>query len=514
MPKPPPASKAENQLSALEVLRGRMDLAMYGFLTRGLQAAEHHKGIINAVAPKEWNKGSVVVCPPGSGKSTWISEIAIPWIIGNDPTKLILHLHANDEKANAYLTTLQQTYEQNSRHEEIFPDVRPDIERGWSSRGLYFKWRDQTGRWPIVDNEGWAHQGAKDPQYVSIGYMGGAIGRRADVIILDDPFDPNEIDSPTWRARFLKRFVTVIKTRLKPGGRIIFVCNRWHYDDAVPRLAQMGYELVTFPAIMETEGLDGEKIETSYWPEMFPIAALHDIRNDFPDPIDFLCLYQGNPGSAEGNTFKKEHFQQFDVDEDRKLIRFINASGEEQIIPFRACRWFQAVDPAASIKTRADYFVIATVAFYQGFFFLIDIVRKKIPGPEQPDAIADAYQYWHPYAIGIEKVAYQLTLIQYANKRGLPIIELARHGDKASRQATLAARYRSKMVLHRRGAPWLYDYETELVQIPNGKHDDQADAVGDACEALGGKTSGMSAEKRSAMALAQHSTRNFAQGRW
>lgn len=450
----------------------------------------------------------MVVCPPGSGKSTWISEIAPPWIIGNNPSKLILHLHANDEKANAYLTTLQQVYETNGRHEDIFSDVRPDMDRGWSSRGLYFKWRDQTGKWPIVDKDGWAHQGAKDPQYVSIGFMGGAIGRRADVIILDDPFDPNEIDSPTWRARFMRRLVTVVMSRLKPGGRIIFVCNRWHYDDAVPRLAKMGFDLVTFPAITG----EGDT-EESYWPDVWPIAALREIRKDW-DPIDFLCLYMGNPGSEEGNTFKREWFQYAEVDEERQTITFTNSSGVEETVSFRACRWFQAVDPAASVKTKADYFVIATVAAHQGRFFVVDIVRKKLPGPEQPDAINAAYQKWHPYAVGIEKVAYQLTLIQYARNLGLPIIELGRHGDKESRQATTASHYRAKSVYHRRGAPWLYDYETELIQIPNGKHDDQVDGVGDAITAMAGRSPFLSLEKRLALVKDHHDQRVFHTGSW
>lgn len=495
-------------LKPLEILRGRESLAIYGVLTRGLRPAPHHQGIISAVAPRKWNKGSVVVCPPGSGKSTWISEIAPAWIIGNHPDWIVLHLHANDDKAVAYLTALQQVYEQNGRHEEIFPDVMPDKERGWSSRGLYFKWRDHSGKWPIVDKDGWSHQGAKDPQYSSMGFMGGALGRRADLIILDDPFDPNEIESPTWRARFIRRFMTVIKSRLKPGGRIIFVCNRWHYDDAVPRLAKMGFDLVTFPAITG-EGDD----EESYWPDVWGIDALREIRKDL-DPIDFLCLYQGNPGSEEGNTFKREWFQYAEVDEQRECITFTNSSGVEETISFRACRWFQAVDPAASIKTRADYFVIATVAAHNGRFFVVDMVHKKLPGPEQPDEIHAAYTRWHPYAVGIEKVAYQLTLVQYARKLGLPIIELERHGDKESRQSTLATHYRAKSMFHRRGAPWLYEYETELIQIPNGKHDDQVDASADAVMALAGRSAALSLEKRLALVKDHQDARVFHTGSW
>ena len=154
----------DKALSPYEIEFSRQSLAVYGAVTRGLRPAPHHEGIIRAVDPKAWNKGSVVVCPPGSGKSTWISEIAPPWMVGNHPDWLILHLHANDEKANAYVTTIQQVWESNSRHGEIFPDVQPDMERGWSTKGLYFKWRDNTGKWPIVDKDVSRRRGANASQ--------------------------------------------------------------------------------------------------------------------------------------------------------------------------------------------------------------------------------------------------------------------------------------------------------------------------------------------------------------
>lgn len=501
-----------HQLTALECARGRESLALYGVLTRGLRPADHHEGIIRAVQPTAFNKGSAVVCPPGSGKSTWISEIAPPWMIGNNPQELILHLHANDEKANAYLTTMQQVFEHNTFHAQIFPDVVPDKDRGWSSRGLYFKWRDYTGKWPIIDKEGWAHQGAKDPQYVSIGFMGGAIGRRADKIILDDPFDPNEIDSKVWRDRFKRRFKTVIKSRLKPGGRIIFVCNRWHFDDMVPELETMGYELVTFPAIIEVRDEAGMLMwEKSYWPEVWSIEALKEIKKDL-GATDWNCLYMGHPGGKDGLTFKRDWLQYVAVDEERKCFRVPTADGVE-IVSFNACRWFQAVDPAASVKTRADYFVIATVAFHQGRFFIVDLVRRRLEGPDQPDLIHTSYEKWHPYGVGVEKTAYQLTLIQYCVRLGLPIIELPRHGDKESRHKTLAAHYQNMQVFHRKDATWLHDYETELLEQPLSAHDDQVDAVADCCEALSMRNPVLTNSQRVEI-LSQKHSRVFTGGKW
>lgn len=469
------------QLGLVEIARGRASLEMYVGLTRGLRAAEHHKGIIAAVQPDEWNKGVGVVCPPGSGKSTWISESAPAWLIGNRPEMMILHIHANDDKANAYNTVLQQVYEQSASHRQIFPDVEADRDRGWSSHGLYFKWRDRDGRGQMVDSGGWSHLPAKDPQYYSIGFNGKVTGSRADLLIFDDAFDPSEMMSPTYRAKFKERFKTVFMSRRKPGARVIFICNRWHYDDMVPTLQEMGFPIVTFPAI----GEDGDGVERSYWPAMFPIEKLRDIRDTEIGQELFMCLYQGQPGAAEGALFLQKDVRYCRVGVAERVIEVENDDGIRERVAFNDCRWVQAIDPASSKRAGADYFVIATVAAdKKGRFFVVDVVREHIEGPDQPGYVRAAYEKWRPYAIGIEKVGYQQTLIQYSLRDGLPIREIGRRTDKLDRFRTLATRCAAHMVYLERNGAWRANLEREMIQAPRSKHDDVVDAVTDATEML------------------------------
>ncbi len=46
-----------------------------------------------------------------------------------------------------------------------------------------------------------------------------------------------------------------------------------------------------------------------------------------------------------------------------------------------------------------------------------------------------------------------------------------------ARARTMAARYELGAVYHRRGAPWLGEWEEELIAFPNGEHDDQVDVA-------------------------------------
>ena len=59
----------------------------------------------------------------------------------------------------------------------------------------------------------------------------------------------------------------------------------------------------------------------------------------------------------------------------------------------------------------------------------------------------------------------------------MPLHELKAETDKVTRAMPLAIQYENGLVYHRRSAPWLVEYEDELLSFPNGAHDDQVDAA-------------------------------------
>jgi phage terminase large subunit-like protein len=62
-----------------------------------------------------------------------------------------------------------------------------------------------------------------------------------------------------------------------------------------------------------------------------------------------------------------------------------------------------------------------------------------------------------------------------ASRDGLPIRELRADRDKISRALTAAARLEAGTVYWPKEAPWLAEWESELLAFPNGRHDNQAD---------------------------------------
>ena len=80
-------------------------------------------------------------------------------------------------------------------------------------------------------------------------------------------------------------------------------------------------------------------------------------------------------------------------------------------------------------------------------------------------------------AVFVERVGFQLALIQQAQREGLPVREIPADRDKVSRALPATAALEGGRLLLPRHAPWLADLEAELLAFPGAAHDDQVDAL-------------------------------------
>jgi predicted phage terminase large subunit-like protein len=114
--------------------------------------------------------------------------------------------------------------------------------------------------------------------------------------------------------------------------------------------------------------------------------------------------------------------------------------------------------------------------------YVLDTLKGHWKVAESIDNIFTMYQKWHPSVIGLETIAYQKALKSWLEEkmreRGVffPITELRRNTNESKefRIKALEPFYRDGLVYH---APWMKSLETELLQFPKGKHDDEIDAL-------------------------------------
>jgi predicted phage terminase large subunit-like protein len=65
--------------------------------------------------------------------------------------------------------------------------------------------------------------------------------------------------------------------------------------------------------------------------------------------------------------------------------------------------------------------------------------------------------------------------LQELQARRLPVVAIRPNGDKITR---MSVRSQQQGTMHLSTfAPWLGNFETELLSFPNGRHDDQVDTV-------------------------------------
>lgn len=112
-----------------------------------------------------------------------------------------------------------------------------------------------------------------------------------------------------------------------------------------------------------------------------------------------------------------------------------------------------------------------------GRLLLLDLLRQRLEGPDIVPAICRAVEAWQLAFVGVEKVGFQLALIQEARRAGLPIREVEADRDKVARALVATAALEAGKVWFPRAAPWLGDLEAELLAFPAAAHDDQVDAL-------------------------------------
>lgn len=224
----------------------RRDLGVFGALVFGLWPAAHHScwaELLQSDAER-----LLLIAPPGHAKSTWCTVIYPAWLIGRRPEVNILLVSATAAQATLFSGAVRAAVSESAEYQQLFPTAKPDRKRGWALAAWYVARTDGSN---------------KDATVAACGVGGPLIGRRADVIIVDDPCDDATTATAARRDKLWRWYRQTLLTRLRPGGRIIVVMTRWHPDDLAGRLIATGeYTTCHMPAL----SADGEVVAEITYP--------------------------------------------------------------------------------------------------------------------------------------------------------------------------------------------------------------------------------------------------------
>jgi predicted phage terminase large subunit-like protein len=312
---------------------------------------------------------------------------------------------------------------------------------------------------------------------ITAGVGGPITGRGAHLLILDDPHkNAEEAYSTTQQERLWEWWTSTALTRLEPGAAVIVIQTRWHEGDLAGRILKhegSRWRVVRLPALAEEGDPIGRVLGEALWADRYDEQALADTRRSVGSRV-WAAGYQQAPVAEEGAMFRRAWFEHR---YDRQGEEHFQLEGG-QVLHQDALTRFATVDLAASVRTSADYSVIMSFGKApDGRLLLLDIDRARREGPDLVPAMRRAELKWDLTSVWIEKVGFQLAIVQEARRAGVRVRELETKGDKVARALKVEADMEGARLLLPRSAPWLDDFIAECLAFPNGVHDDQVDAL-------------------------------------
>ena len=245
--------------------------------------------------------------------------------------------------------------------------------------------------------------------------------------------------------------------------------QRLHVDDLVGHvLEQEPWVQVNLPAIAEahqrvqiaTDRFVERRPGDLLHPEREPGATLEHVKATL-GTYHFSAQYQQSPVPIGGAMIRWDWFGTY-----RELPR---QGPNDRVI--------QSWDTASKAEEIHDYSVCTTWQEGGNSFYLMDVVRRRLEYPELKRRVVQEAARHRANVVLIEDKGSGTHLIQDLGRQG-PVrpIAILPEGDKITRMSAQSAKIEAGQVLLPAQAPWLHDFQSEVLQFPHGRHDDQIDS--------------------------------------
>lgn len=448
---------AEEVLRRRQIRSSLLEWAKLCCADKGWVPAAHHVLLLNAlqqVTDGELKhpqtglpcRNLMVLMPPGSAKSTYISIIFPPWFIQRRPNCRILACsHASDliESFSRECRNLVDAH-----HKILGFNLLSD------SRAIQEWSTTNTGT------------------YRCAGVGAGLSGRRADAGIIDDYLGSQEdADSKLIREKQWAWYKNDFWPRLKPNAIQIIVANRRHEEDLVGKILEkdsLKWVVIRLPFFAEENDALGRKVGEYLWPEWFTEEMATEIK--LLSPRTQAGLYQQRPAPEEGNFFKRDWLVEYTREQYDELM-----ASEPRI--------YGAGDWAVSEEAGANRTCFGGVAVdSKGVIYVLPDLFWKVAGPEEVVInYVDFLKRRNPLIFWSEKGHITKAWGPFLREAMLDqevynyISEVTPSKDKEMRAQSIRGRMAMLRVRFPKFTSWWPAAEHELLTFPGGKTDDLVD---------------------------------------
>ncbi len=417
-----------------------------------------------------------VLCtvPPGSLKSRILAYL-IPWAWLRWPTLRAICLSTNPRVA---------------LRDSVY--AREVIASSWYQQTFRPAWRirdDVDAKGGFANTSG----GFRN----AMGIDSRIVGERADLIVVDDPHDPDESLSDAMRTAVLERWDTAIANRVNDLGSSIRVgiCHRaMHQDDWAAARIREGWAHLNLPMEYEPDQHCTTPLGFTDWrtvlgesihPERFTPEVIAAEKQRC-GPLRWAALYQQRPAAAGGAIVKLDQLRWWrepgmpDAAQSRPRGAWLGPSLE--LDPASVHSVVIAADLAAGRKTKdGDFNVIVAVGRHGSKYVLLDCWRARADFPEVQARFKAFADRWPTAFKCIERAAAGGSLETALRADGIAgLVSIPAKDTKLQRLHAVLSFFVAGDVLFNEHWPGVHEVVTELITF-NGQggsgHDDFVDAL-------------------------------------
>lgn len=286
-------------------------------------------------------------------------------------------------------------------------------------------------------------------------------------LIIDDPIkDAESANSAAQRRGILEWYQTVARPRLHPGAAAILVMTRWHEADLAGELLGKKdgehWDSLLFPMVDESGSI--------LWPERYSADEVENIHKAVGTRA-WESLYQQRPMPLEGGLLKRHWWKFYE---------------EAPTCDMQIQSWDMSFKGGAS----SDFVVGQVWGRNSGMYYLLDQARGRWDFSETCRRLESMSQKWpHATLKLVEDKANGPAVISHLNGVVSGLVAIEPLGGKESRASAISPLVEAGNVWLPKHATWLEDFLLEATSFPNGKNDDQVDAMSQALNRLRMSTS-------------------------
>lgn len=310
---------------------------------------------------------------------------------------------------------------------------------------------------------------------VGASFRGTRVGpHRPDLVICDDIEKDERVESPDARRKLDHWLRRVVMPALAPDGQLLVLGSLIHHDSLLANLRDRRrfprWDYAVYRALEALPDAAGGHRLAPLWPARWSLERLEAERQRV-GTLAFEQEYMANPVDDALQVFRPEWLRRCTVAEAEgpRLLRLL------------------AVDPATGVAG-GDYFAmwVGGIDPADGRIYTRRLVLDRVGVIEQLRRITDAFDQWRPMRVGIEAVAYQVTLCQALDDVGrrtgryIPVTPLHATANKRARIEGAAPFFENGTF--RLPESLDPEVESQFLNFPRARHDDAPDVCAMAIE--------------------------------